>query len=350
MEFMRRCTPTEKPDKLYLDPNLIIPEFKEFSEIIDCKICCGIVINPVCCKSCDSIFCKKCINDWISRSKGICPNRCQFQEFEIRRTTINLMNKIKIYCINKEKGCKEEIFYENYSKHLENCDYSQYECIACGSKGEMKIIKSHVNICPKMHVNCEYCCEKFFCKEIEKHYEECQMFEITCRQCNLKIKRYNYERHLELECKEGMISCGFCDAKNIKRKEEHLHTKQVCFENFKKKLISEYENQAQNNNINFKNNNNLVVDKLKNENSQLKKLIEEKDQVINKLNGELNRLKINGSDNRNARDNNIFKDIGHNIKDNVNNLFKCKNNNNSSGTSSNERPKNIKKDGDCKNQ
>jgi len=142
-------------NKIYLDTNLIFAEFKEFSDIIECKICTGIVINPVCCQACDNIFCKTCINDWILRSNGICPNRCNFKEFEIRRTTINLLNKIKIYCINKDKGCKEEIYYENYTKHMKNCEHTIYYCVACKMKDQINIMKSHISNCPKMFINCE---------------------------------------------------------------------------------------------------------------------------------------------------------------------------------------------------
>lgn len=319
MKFMRKLSEKEGKTKegIYIDPNLIIPEFKEFSEIIDCKICSGIVTDPVCCKSCDSIFCKKCINSWISRSIGKCPNRCNFQEFAIRRTTINLMNKIKIYCINRENGCKEEIFYEDYFKHLESkCDYEKYECIACGEIDKKLALQSHILKCPKMNVNCEFCFEKFFFNEIEQHHEKCQMYELSCKQCNIKVKRYNYERHLDLECKEGIIECSYCGTKN-KRKNENLHTKQICFDIFKKKLLDQYENNNKNTN------NNLLVEKLTKENNLLKQQINKKEMTIKNLSDELNKYQGNKNNINTKNDfGNFFKNVGNDIKDNINNIFK----------------------------
>jgi len=158
----------------------------------------------------------------------------------------------------------------------------------------------------------------------------------------MTIKRYNHERHLEVQCPEGFISCEFCDAK-IKRKEELLHTKQVCFENYKKKLKAEFGNQGQQS---FD-----LVENLKIENRQLKKLVEEKDFINNNLTAEINRLKScnanSNANNRNSSKPNIFKNIGNNIKDNVNNLFTSNKNSCSSQT---EAKKNCNKDGDCKHQ
>lgn len=294
MESMMICCSKTPGEFLFLDPNLVCPEHSQFADIIDCKICCGIIQDPLCCKSCDSIFCKKCIKDWIIRSKGKCPNRCDFVEYEIRRTTINLMNKIKLYCIYREKGCKEEIFYEDYKKHMKNCEFEEYECLGCKMKSTKSIITSHIKICPDMYKNCNYCFEKFLAFKINDHYESCQMFELPCKLCSLTIKRYAIESHLQKDCKEVLTECSFCETKDIKKKDEVNHTKQVCFEIFKKKII---DSNSEN------------LERLKNDNKVLKKQIDEKDQMLRKLQEELNKLKGNSNNNSKKQENGLFENI-----------------------------------------
>jgi len=354
MELIRKIEDSKEASK-YLDTNLVLPEFKEFSEIIDCKICCGIVISPVCCKNCDNMFCKNCIYDWIRRSNGVCPNRCNFLEYEIRRMTINLMNKIKLYCINKEHGCKEEICYESYFKHLTNCDYSQYECIACGLKDNKKIISSHISNCPNMLVVCDFCYEKINRKELENHHQECQMYEINCRLCNQILKRYSYEKHLETECKEVEINCKYCNLA-YKKKDENYHTKDVCFEEFKKNLVMQYQNNP---NINKNNNNNSIIENLNQENIKLKIEIKEKDKIIENLNLRLNRINSNNN-NKNNINNNGNKDcMGSrfvqklsNISENVmNNIKKPDISNNDNRKTNDNKKNNCNKDNEqCNNQ
>ena len=47
------------------------PKFIHFTDIIECKFCSGIVVDPICYKSCDNIFCKKSIGDWLKRKKTL---------------------------------------------------------------------------------------------------------------------------------------------------------------------------------------------------------------------------------------------------------------------------------------
>jgi hypothetical protein len=344
MESMYKKVDNETSPKncLFLDTNLLIPQFKEFSDTIECKICSGIVNDPISCKICDTIFCKNCINDWIARSNRICPNRCNYQEFEIRRSTLNLINKIKIYCLNRESGCKEEIYYEMYEKHMNNCEYACYECLACGFKGNKNVIKMHISKCEKVYKNCVYCCGKYFFNEIEKHYKECQMFEINCVQCNILVKKYNLERHFIHECLEGMIECDYCEIKNFKRKDENLHTKKFCFERFRDKLSSHYS----------KTNTNL--EKLFEENEVLKKQIKEKDNLIDQLKDELIKCRESNPNSFANATSKLFGNIGHKIQDQANNMFKNNiNNNNSTNTNSdifNQKKCSDNSQKECKNQ
>lgn len=312
-KFMKKCEDRNNnngmPSKLNIDTNLVIPEFSTFTDIIECKICTGIVIDPVCCKFCDNIFCRICIADWLKRRKNECPFRCQFQEFQIRPTTKNMIHKIKLFCLNREKGCKDVLDYENYLKHLNNCEYFFYECIGCNIKGKKSEIKTHVLKCERLFKNCDFCCEKFLMDEINSHYEKCQMFEIPCKYCQNKIKRYNYEKHINSECQEAQVFCEYCEA-SFRRKYEKDHTKKICFDLFYKNLL--------------KNNNNV---QLRDENNRLRKEIEQKDQLIMDLRSKIERVQGRSSCNINNSGNNFMDDIGKqfsNASNTFNNIFKGK--------------------------
>ena len=71
--LMKKCEPeitSGQTSKIYIDTKYVTPEFSTFSDIIECKICSGVVIDPICCKSCDNIFCTICIEDWLKRRKN----------------------------------------------------------------------------------------------------------------------------------------------------------------------------------------------------------------------------------------------------------------------------------------
>jgi hypothetical protein len=299
-KLMKKCEETNqkgKASKIFIDTNQITPEFITFSEIIECKICSGVVVDAICCKFCDNIFCKDCITDWLKIKINECPFRCEFQEFKIRPTTKNMIHKIKLFCRNKDKGCSEILDYENYYKHLENCEYFFYECNGCNMKGRKSEIKSHVLKCEKLYKNCQFCFEKFTLTEIESHYETCQMFEMPCKYCSMNIKRYNFEKHFKSECKECPVVCEFCNI-SYKRKSEPDHTKKVCFDFFYKNLI--------------KNDNNIA---LKEENIRLKKELDIKEQTIREL-----KMKYEKNGNNNQK-NNIFDNCGAKIENTIKNGF-----------------------------
>lgn len=299
--FIRKCQLENKSgitNKLYIDPELITPEFTTFSDIIECKICSGVVVDPVSCQLCDNIFCKTCINDWLKRKNSECPFRCKYQEFQIRPTTKNMIHKIKLYCSNKLAGCQEILDYEFYFKHLNLCEFNQYECIGCNLKGQKNELRSHVLKCEKLFQNCEYCFEKFTKTEINNHYRECQMFELPCSFCKKSIKRYNYEKHANIECQEAIIKCEYCEIQ-YKRKYENDHTKKLCFDNYSKNFL-------------LKNN----ISSLKEENEMLKKELLKRDNIIRDLK---KRLQTNGQN-----PNDLFNNIGpsfEKVKSNIGNFF-----------------------------
>ena len=124
---------------------IIIPTSKEnilnlITKFIQCKICMNLLNDPYDCLCCNQTFCKSCIINYIKTN-----NKCPYSEFfEDNKEKINnnnikeLMNKIKpsssnfnrviqslkFYCPNKEKGCDDELNIEEVSEHEKLCKFS----------------------------------------------------------------------------------------------------------------------------------------------------------------------------------------------------------------------------------
>ena len=50
--------------------------YNAFEASVTCSICSDILIEPMMCMNCQIVNCKKCKEDWISKSH-ICPNKCK---------------------------------------------------------------------------------------------------------------------------------------------------------------------------------------------------------------------------------------------------------------------------------
>ena len=124
---------------------IIIPSSKEnilnlITKLIQCKICMNLLNDPYDCLCCNQTFCKSCIINYIKTS-----DKCPYSEFfEDNKEKINnnnikeLMNKIKpsssnfnrviqslkFYCPNKEKGCDDELNIEEVTEHEKLCKFS----------------------------------------------------------------------------------------------------------------------------------------------------------------------------------------------------------------------------------
>ena len=105
---------------------IIIPSSQDnilnlLTKFIQCKICMNLLNDPHDCLCCNQTFCKSCIINYIKTN-----NKCPFSEFfEMKKDSKNnnineligrikpsssnffkVIQSLKFYCHNKEKGCK----------------------------------------------------------------------------------------------------------------------------------------------------------------------------------------------------------------------------------------------------
>lgn len=106
-------------------------------DIFECIICTCIVSNPTQCPTCESLFCRNCIQSWI-QANNKCPNRCATDNNPIKpfgRALKSIYNSFEIKCKNfhicgktpklsdlesHEKNCKPCLNWKICKKFLQN--------------------------------------------------------------------------------------------------------------------------------------------------------------------------------------------------------------------------------------
>ena len=107
----------------YITDECIIDDdtYREIKDLIKCNKCNKILKEPMLCKSCQTTYCKSCIEDW-SQNYNHCPNNCENPEYVKSIDKSALLSTLKFLCNN----CKEEVKYNNVESHLKlGCQTNQ---------------------------------------------------------------------------------------------------------------------------------------------------------------------------------------------------------------------------------
>jgi hypothetical protein len=108
-----------------LDIELFAPESKQILIDYICPLCGGVYKDPVL-DSCGDVFCRACFNTSMVYS-SICPIKKKPFKDGYNLSTLEFINKIldkqKLNCKNKIKGCNWIDLLSNLDKHLgNNCE------------------------------------------------------------------------------------------------------------------------------------------------------------------------------------------------------------------------------------
>ena len=107
----------------------------------ECPVCLLILREPFQVTCCGYAFCRACI-ERIKKDNKPCPccNSNDFDKFEDKRLNRSLY-KFKIYCINKEQGCKWQGELKELDNHLnynpgqqnqlDGCQFMKINCLHC---------------------------------------------------------------------------------------------------------------------------------------------------------------------------------------------------------------------------
>src|SRR5690349_4259316 len=126
---------------MYIDSGLIVNTqvFDTISHCAICTICTGVICEPQQCMNCDNCFCKRCINDWLQKSKT-CPMKCTNPSFKDSRIVKGMLAKLVFRC--PVEKCKLEISYEEILHHEDKCEGLITECPTCGTEVSKSRIKN----------------------------------------------------------------------------------------------------------------------------------------------------------------------------------------------------------------
>lgn len=138
------------------DINIETAEEDSENEYFICKICLGLVFNPIMCGNCENLFCNQCIDDLMKISK-VCPCcRHYFNSTKLGRFANSFLEKIKVKC---PFNCGLIIKTCKLQTHLINCDNRPfiYSCKKCSKeislfKNNYQLIAEHMLECLKKNV------------------------------------------------------------------------------------------------------------------------------------------------------------------------------------------------------
>ena len=199
-----------------------------------CPLCTGVYYNATS-DECGHIFCKECIFKYIESSK-----KCPLSNEQITKESLRpvqfitcLLEKYKIFCKNKIKGCEWVGTTGTLEDHIK--DECLQEVIKCVNE-DCKIytlrenLEEHLKICEFKKIKCPNNCEAVLSKSsINLHIDECPKEKVLCPQnCEDYFYREDTDKHLRI-CKNTLIECHFypigCEVKVTgMNKSEHLNT------------------------------------------------------------------------------------------------------------------------------
>ncbi|XP_044612152.2 PDZ domain-containing RING finger protein 4 isoform X1 [Equus asinus] len=101
---------------------------ERFSEAVDpdleCKLCGQVLEEPLC-TPCGHVFCARCLLPWAARRRR-CPLQCQpLAPGELYRVLPlrSLIQKLRIQCDYRSRGCDHSVRLRELAAHVERCDF-----------------------------------------------------------------------------------------------------------------------------------------------------------------------------------------------------------------------------------
>lgn len=217
-----------------LDRVINAQENKKFLQRLVCSICLNILWKPVSCTNCQSHFCEDCITQCVT-STNTCPNRCPYVKANPHHIVLDLLSVLQVMCENKQKGCDENIDYEQLEKHPADCPFRSVECKQCKILIQHNKLGEHEEVCEFIKKPCKTCGEKFFEKELEKH-DEVACLRVICKQKDEEIMNLKKRKDEEIV--------------NLKKqKDEEI----AIFKKQKEEEVSSWKKQKDNENTFLKN-------------------------------------------------------------------------------------------------
>lgn len=176
------------------------------------------------------------------------------------------VNQLEIKC-PLLRECRWSGKLSEAENHLKKCESFLIQCDLCKevfyrSEGEQHETKN----CPMRIVKCQYCHQEKKAKFLSQHSTVCPEFPLPCpNECRANFPRKNLLKHRS-ECELELVTCPYkeygCEAKSILKRDLLAH---------KKENIVEHTDMVQIHLVEVKKDFQSEIEKLKEENTSLKK-------------------------------------------------------------------------------
>ena len=190
---------------------------EDLPEELTCSICMKVLCQPHLVNCCEQSFCKECLDEWCMKNKT-CPH-CRSTDFStiLLKQKTRKVGQLKVYCPNKQHGCKAELKISEYDGHLslannKGCSYVLLDCPNdCKAKVFRGEMETHIREkCPKRVVSCEWCkLEGEYQLVVGDHVKTCPSFPLPCPLgCGAELTRKDLKPHCST-CPLVPIPCPF---------------------------------------------------------------------------------------------------------------------------------------------
>ncbi|KAK9369433.1 hypothetical protein V1509DRAFT_619404 [Lipomyces kononenkoae] len=196
----------------------------DVSKSMLCPICYSVFVEPYS-TSCGHTFCRTCIEDALDKSSSVCPvDRANLCKTDIRPSPIvlyNLIDELRVYCYNKNKGCTAVLGRTLIQNHFNECPYAQVKCPFqyCHQLIERRHIDSKDDRrCLHNQIECAGCLKSMMDYQINDHLLQCDTRTLRCPDCFdlfapgfLELHRQTCEYY---PCPATLHGCTWSGSKN----------------------------------------------------------------------------------------------------------------------------------------
>ena len=188
----------------------------ETSEDFLCILCRLLVKEARQTECCGRIMCEECLGRYKKTVLTFrCPNcRSPLNGKHFKdATTDRTVQLIKIYCVNKTRGCTWQGKLQELSSHIaEGCIHELKICDACSQVVQRKNLDDHQKkTCKKRDFTCPHCKTTGLHDDITtSHLQVCTHVPLPCpvQGCSQKIRRCDINSH-RLVCPNMVVNCLF---------------------------------------------------------------------------------------------------------------------------------------------
>lgn len=197
-----------------------------------CQVCMNVLQEPHLTECCGQHFCKGCLESWFERNQGrkVCPH-CREVDFVhiVSKPLKRKINELKVFCSNRDKGCKDTLNLEELKSHLLHTSGCGYVSIPCWNECSQSVFRGemdlHLKRCTKRIETCTHCKAEMTYDLLNVHYLLCNEMKVFCHRCGRVLRRCDLKDH-EDACPNMPVRCPFYDAgckKDLTRKELDEH-------------------------------------------------------------------------------------------------------------------------------